>query len=105
MKQYEVDIEIKDKKGVHYVFSWEGNINRRPTKEMTLYIEAKDEADLYEAIMKISKNTLNILRFEEITEGEMNSIDDFSNLVSNILKPDQALSLTLQVPIQTMCNN
>ena len=100
MESYEVQLKIKNKsdKGNFWTFKWEGYERRVWQEKINLYIEAETVEDLYEAIMELSENSLEIVSYDIGSKEERKHVETYYNLASNILSPKQIITITQSIP-------
>ena len=100
MDSYEVLLKIKtkSKKGNFWTFKWEGHERRVWQEKINLYIEAKNLEDLYDTIMNISEDSLEIVEYQIGSKEEREHAETYYNLASNILTPVQIINITQSIP-------
>ena len=83
---YEVKLKVKNVKGKHITFMWQGETMRSGTEFPILFVEAENELEVYDRVSELSENTLEVLNITVSEEGtkELQEMIDFA---SNIYRP------------------
>ena len=78
---YEVTLKIKNKTpGGLFEFKWGSNTLRAKFETTALLIDAEDDEALLDLVLDLSKDTLEIIKFEQVSKYEKKAVDLFAEL-------------------------